>query len=61
MLLLNMVRYQALLCFGHTRYGHYCYKQAMQVKLQVFYHVLSSRAIRAFLNMAFTFIETLVY
>ena len=29
MLLLSMVCYQVLLCFGHTRHGHNCYKQAM--------------------------------
>ena len=39
-LLLSMVCYQVLLCFRHTRHGRYCYKQAMKVKLQVFYHVL---------------------
>ena len=44
MLLLSMVRYQVLLCFRHTRYGRYCYEQAMQVKLQVFYHVLSYKS-----------------
>ena len=40
MLLLSMVRYQVLLYFKHTRYERCCYKQAMQVKVQVFYHVL---------------------
>ena len=25
----------------HMQHGRYCYKQAVQVKLQVFYHVLA--------------------
>ena len=36
MLLLSMIRYQVLLCFRHTRYGRYCYKQAIKVKLRYF-------------------------
>ena len=44
MLLLSMVRYQVLLCFRHILYGCYCYKQAMYVKLQVFYHVLNYKS-----------------
>ena len=44
MLLLSMVRYQVLLCFRHTQYGRYCYEQAMQVTLQVCYHVLSYKS-----------------
>ena len=42
--LLSMVPYQVLLCFRHTRYRPYCYEQAMYVKLQVFYHVLSYKS-----------------
>ena len=44
MVLLSMVRYQVLLFFRHTRYRGYCYEQAMQVKLQVFYHVVSYKS-----------------
>ena len=44
MVLLSMVRYQVLLCFRHTQYRRYCYEQAMKVKLQVFYHVLSYKS-----------------
>ena len=44
MLLLSIVRYQVLLCFRHTRYRRYCYEQAMYVKLQVFYHLLSYKS-----------------
>ena len=44
MLLLSMVRYQVLLCLRHTRYRRYCYEQAMEVKLQVFYHLLSYKS-----------------
>ena len=41
MLLLSMIRYQVLLCFRHIPYGRYCYKQ---VKLPVFYYVLSNKS-----------------
>ena len=44
MLLLGVVRYQVLLCFMHIRYGRYCYKHAMYVKLLVFYYVLSYKS-----------------
>ena len=30
--------------FRHIRYGRHCYKQAMKVKLQVFYHVLTYKS-----------------
>ena len=51
MLFLSMVRYQVLLCFRHTRYRRYCYEQAMQVKLQVFYHALSYKSVTGLLGL----------
>ena len=30
--------------FRHLRYESHCYKQAMNVKLQVFYHILSYKS-----------------
>ena len=44
MLLLSMVCYQVLLCFRHTQHERYCYKQAMKVELEVFYHVLNYKS-----------------
>ena len=43
MLKLSVVRYQVLLCLD-LRYRSHCYKQAMKVKLQVFYHILSYKS-----------------
>ena len=63
MLLLSMVRYQVLLCFRHIRYGRYCYKQAMYVKLQVFtmYLAISQQQnYQGFFKYGVYFFETLV-
>ena len=42
MLLLSVVLYQLLLYLD--TYGNHCYKQAMKVKLQIFYHILSYKS-----------------
>ena len=63
-LLLIMVRHQVLLCFRHIRYRRYCYKQAMQVKLQLFYHVHSYKSaagLQGLFKHSVYFFETLVY
>ena len=64
MLFLSMVRYQVLLCFRHTRYRRYCYEQAMQVKLQVFYHLLSYKSAtgyQGFFEYGVYFFKTLYF
>ena len=66
MLLLSMVRYQVLFYFRHTRYRRYCYEQAMQVRLQVVYHVLSYKSatglvIRGFFEYGVFFFKTLYF
>ena len=60
MQLLSMVLYPVLLSFRHIRSVRYCYKQDIQVKLQVFYHVISFKS-AAGLSGIFKFFETFVY
>ena len=60
MQLLSMILYQVLLSFRHIRSARYCYKQDIQVKLHVFYHVISFKS-AAGLSGIFEFFETFVY
>ena len=59
MLLVNMVLYQVLLCFRHTRYGHYCYEQAMYFTMYL--AISQQQGYQGFFEYGVYFFKTLVY
>ena len=60
-MLLSMVRYQVLLCFRHTDTDGIAINKLCKLNLRYFTMYLTSMVMRTFLNMLFTFLETLVY